>query len=72
MDIQMPGMDGLEATKQIRADADEQLAKTPIIAITALAMPSDKERSLAAGANVYLSKPLNIKRLVEEIETLLS
>jgi len=68
MDIQMPGMDGLEATKQIRAAADEQLAKTPIIALTALAMPSDKKRCLEAGANVYLTKPINIKRLVTEIE----
>ncbi len=66
----MPGMDGLEATKQIRAD--EQLAKIPIIALTALAMPGDKKRCLDAGANVYLSKPVNIKRMVEEIETLLS
>jgi len=72
MDIQMPGMDGLEATTQIRADADEQLAKTPIIALTALAMSGDKKRCLDAGANVYLSKPVNIKRLVKEIETLLS
>ncbi len=72
MDIQMPGMDGFEATKQIRADANKQLAKTPIIALTALAMPGDKERCLAAGANVYLSKPVNIKRLVAEIERLLA
>jgi len=69
MDIQMPNMDGLEATKRIRAD--EKLAKIPIIALTALAMPDDKERCLAAGANVYLSKPVKVKRLVEEIERLL-
>jgi signal transduction histidine kinase/CheY-like chemotaxis protein len=68
MDIQMPGMDGLEATKQIRADTDEQLAKTPIIAMTALAMPSDKERFFDAGTNAYFSKPVKIKQLVEEIE----
>jgi len=70
MDIQMPGMDGLEAIKQIRAD--EQLAKIPIIALTALAMPGDQKCCLDAGANVYLSKPANIKRLVGEIETLLA
>jgi len=69
MDIQMPGMDGLEASKQIRAD--EQLAKIPIIALTALTMPGDKKRCLDAGANVYLSKPVKVKRLVEEIEKLL-
>jgi len=70
MDIQMPGMNGLEAIKQIRAN--EQLAKIPIIALTALAMPGDKENCLDAGANVYLSKPVNIKRFVEEIERLLT
>lgn len=70
MDIQMPGMDGLEATKQIRAN--KEFAKIPIIALTALVMPGDKERCFDAGANAYLSKPVNIKRLVEEIEKQLS
>jgi len=72
MDIQMPCMDGYETTKAIRADTDEQLAKTPIIALTALAMPGDKQRCLDADANVYLSKPVNVKRMVEEIEALLA
>jgi PAS domain S-box-containing protein len=69
MDIQMPGVDGLEATRRIRADAD--LAAIPIVALTALAMPGDRERCLNAGANDYLSKPVNLKRLVEVIETYL-
>ncbi|MFM7407321.1 MAG: GAF domain-containing protein [Cuspidothrix sp.] len=66
MDIQMPGMDGIEAMNQIRAD--EQLANIPIIALTALAMPGDKERCLSAGANQYLSKPLKLKQLTQIIE----
>ncbi len=66
MDIQMPGMDGIEAMKHIRAD--EQIANIPIIALTALAMPGDKERCLAAGANQYLSKPLKLKQLTQIIQ----
>ncbi len=68
-DIQMPGMNGLEATRLIRADAD--VGDTPIIAITALTMPGDRERSLEAGVNQYVSKPMDMQQLLQMIDDLL-
>jgi len=65
MDIQMPLMDGLEAIAHLRAD--DQYAKIPIIALTSRAMVGDRERCIAAGANDYLSKPVNMKKLVKTI-----
>jgi PAS domain S-box-containing protein len=66
MDVQLPGVDGLEATRRLRADPD--FRTIPIIALTALAMPGDRERCLAAGATDYVTKPVSLKKLAVLIE----
>jgi CheY-like chemotaxis protein/anti-sigma regulatory factor (Ser/Thr protein kinase) len=68
-DIQMPVMDGLEASRRLRKNP--RFATTPIIALTALAMPGDRERCLEAGANEYMSKPVSLKGLIKTIKDLL-
>jgi len=70
MDIQMPRVDGLEAIRRIRLR--QELAGVPIIALTALVMPGDRERCLEAGADDYLSKPVGLKGLMHTIEKYLS
>jgi PAS domain S-box-containing protein len=70
MDIQMPGMDGLEAIGHIRRAPNS--VNVPIIALTALAMTSDRDRCLAAGANDYLTKPVKLKQLATTIQQLLA
>lgn len=65
MDIQMPEMDGVQATRLLRANPE--VAKTPIIALTSLAMPGDREKCFEAGVNEYLAKPVSLKKLVETI-----
>lgn len=66
MDIQMPEMDGYEATKIIRTLPNYKL--TPIVAMTANAMSDDKERSLSAGMNSHLTKPIQFEEVITELE----
>ena len=70
MDVQMPEMDGLEATAAIRARERESGGHLPIVAMTAHAMKEDEERCLAAGMDGYISKPIKAQRLFEVIEEL--
>lgn len=69
MDINLPDIDGLDATQQIKNNPD--LAHIPIVALTANAMYGDEERILAAGCDGYISKPVSKNALVEKVaETL--
>lgn len=67
MDIMMPGIDGLEATRQIRALDREDAATTPIIAVSANAFADDRRLSREAGMNAHLSKPVSSQELVEAL-----
>jgi CheY-like chemotaxis protein len=66
MDVQMPVMDGYQATAAIRGMPD--LAQVPIVALTAHAMPGDRERCVAAGMDAYLTKPIDVHELVQMVE----
>jgi CheY-like chemotaxis protein len=68
MDVQMPDMDGLEATALIREWEKTRGCRTPIIALTAHSMKGDRERCLAAGMDNYVTKPFDVARLLEVVE----
>lgn len=65
MDIQLPDLDGVQALHRLRAD--ERTATIPIVALTAQAMRGDRERFLAAGFDGYVSKPVNVRDLLETV-----
>jgi CheY-like chemotaxis protein len=68
MDVQMPEMDGMEATVQIRQQEQPGGRRLPILAMTAHAMKGDRERCLAAGMDGYIAKPIQPRELYEAIE----
>jgi PAS domain S-box-containing protein len=70
MDVQMPLADGFQTTAAIRALGDPAKARLPIVAMTAHAMPEDRQRCLAAGMDAYLTKPLTSDELIETVERL--
>ncbi|MBI4518151.1 MAG: response regulator [Deltaproteobacteria bacterium] len=72
MDVQMPGMDGLEATAEIRARERATGQHLPIVALTAHALKGDQERCLAAGMDAYVSKPIETQALFDAIERLVA
>ena len=69
MDMSLPVIDGWEASRQLKADP--QTAAIPIIALTAHAMTSDRDKAIAAGCNDYDTKPVELTRLLGKIEALL-
>ena len=70
MDVQMPEMDGFQATRMIRSAGDPRVACIPIVAITAHAMRGDRERCLDAGMDTYLAKPVDAREMIAMIESM--
>ena len=69
MDVQLPKMDGYEATRQIKADPE--MAAIPVLAVTSYALSGDREKALAAGCEDYVAKPFRPRELVAKVEKLL-
>ena len=65
MDVQLPGMDGIEALSRLRQD--QRTASIPVLALTAQAMSGDRERFLEAGFDGYLAKPVDVRELIEAV-----
>jgi CheY-like chemotaxis protein len=70
MDISLPGIDGWEATRRLKAAP--ATCRIPIVALTAYAMPNDRDKALAVGCDDFDIKPIELPRLLEKIETLLN
>ena len=68
MDIQLPGINGIEAFKQIRADA--KTARIPVVALTASVTPTDRSAITAAGFDAFVGKPVNLKEFVDTVRRL--
>ena len=72
LDINLPDIDGYEVARRLRSSTKNEVARTPIIVLTANAMRGDAEKALDAGCDVYLSKPINIFELLEKVDTFIN
>ena len=70
MDVQLPGMDGLEATRTLKAEPNTR--DIPVVAVTSYAMKGDREKALAAGCSGYITKPIDKDTFVKEVATVLN
>ena len=71
LDINLPDIDGYEVARRLRSESSRNMLYVPIIAVTANALRGDAEKALAAGCDVYMSKPINIRELWARIEAFL-
>jgi two-component system cell cycle response regulator DivK len=69
MDISLPGMNGMMAVKEIRADS--KICKTPVVAVTASAMPMDRRNIEKAGFDGYITKPISVKEFLAEVREII-
>ena len=70
LDINLPDIDGYEVVRRLRAHKQAYLREVPVIAVTANALKGDAEKAIAAGCNVYMSKPINIRELWAKVSSL--
>jgi CheY-like chemotaxis protein len=70
MDIQLPGMNGMEALRLLRADAATR--EIPVMAVTASAMTHDRQKIMAAGFDAYQTKPINVREFVDAVRAVLT
>ncbi len=70
MDVNLPGLDGLSATRRLKADPE--LAAIPVIALTGLAMEDDREKALEAGCRDHITKPINTRSFLDRLDALLA
>jgi two-component system cell cycle response regulator DivK len=69
LDIQLPTLDGYEVTRRLKAD--ERTRRIPVVAVTSFAMKGEEERARAAGCDAYLSKPIDIRKVLETVRRFL-
>ncbi len=69
MDVQLPGMDGYEVTRRLKAQ--DETKHIPIVAVTSYAMKGEEERAREAGCDAYVSKPIDIRKLIETVQRFL-